>query len=51
MEHYEEILNNFIKWKNSNNNSNITNLDDLKYPDLDISPVKDDVVEYMTEEN
>ena len=47
MQHYEEILNNFIKWKDSINFTS-DNLDNLNYPELEITPVKDDVVEYST---
>ena len=47
MQHYEEILNNFIKWKDGNNYIS-DNLDNLNYPELEITPVKDDVVEYST---
>ena len=43
MQHYDNVYNGFITWKNSNNGE--------MYPDIDISPVKDDVVEYNTDDN
>ena len=42
--HYDKDISydEFIKWKDSNNGG--------IYPDIDISPVKDDVVEYNTDD-
>ena len=50
MKHYDEVFNNFIIWKDKNKDSN-NNLDNLNYPEIDVSPIKDDVVEYSTEDN
>ena len=50
MTHYDDVFNNFILWKEKNKNTNI-NIDDYNYPEIDVVPVKDDVVEYTTEEN
>ena len=44
MKHYENVFNEFIMWKDNSNNNDL-------YPDIDISPVKDDVVEYNTDDN
>ena len=44
MQHYDIVFNEFIKWKENINNCEI-------YPEIDISPVKDDVVEYNTDDN
>ena len=43
MKHYENVFNEFIMWKDNSNNNDL-------YPDIDISPVKDDVVEYNTDD-
>jgi hypothetical protein len=41
MNHYENVFNGIIMWKENKN--------DL-YPEIDISPDKDDVVEYNTDD-